>query len=324
MSGWIKLHRSLKDWEWYSDHNTTRLLIHLLISVNYEDKQWKNEIVKAGTMITSWENLSYETGLSLKQVRTAMSKLERGRQVGRQVAGKGASKWQVITLVKWDKLQGEGQENGQENGSKLGRKRATTKEVKNKEVKNNTSTSIKIDIEDSKPPKKDFDFKAHLLSLGIDDGLVNDFLAVRKAKKAVNTENAFKGLVREIKKAQISPHEAIEMCVHKSWKGFEATWYHNEIQKNNQFNFNPQPSNNVKTQKQHENEHHNAHALKHLRSFEREGDFSARTIEIARNFCLTTTAHVNVYELIPKLEQLEERLQNADQGHSGDTLWLGL
>ena len=79
MSGWIKLHRSLKDWEWYSDHNTTRLLIHLLISVNYEDKQWKNEIVKAGTMITSWENLSYETGLSLKQVRTAMSKLERGR-----------------------------------------------------------------------------------------------------------------------------------------------------------------------------------------------------------------------------------------------------
>lgn len=87
---------------------------------------------------------------------------------------------------------------------------------------------------------------------------------------------------------------------------------------------NPQtPNNPTKTQKQNENEHHNAHALKHLRSFEREGDFSSRTIEIARNFCLTTTAHVNVYELIPKLEQLEERLQNADQGHSGDTLWLG-
>ena len=32
MSGWIKLHRSTTEWEWYSDHNTTRLFIHLLIN----------------------------------------------------------------------------------------------------------------------------------------------------------------------------------------------------------------------------------------------------------------------------------------------------
>ena len=62
MSGWIKLHRSLKDWEWYEDHNATRLLVHLLVSVNYENKQWRGQEVKAGTFITSWENLSLETG----------------------------------------------------------------------------------------------------------------------------------------------------------------------------------------------------------------------------------------------------------------------
>jgi len=76
MIGWIKLHRSLKDWEWYDDHSTTRLLIHLLVSVNYEDKTWKGQEVKAGTLITSWESLASETGLSVKQVRTAMSQLE--------------------------------------------------------------------------------------------------------------------------------------------------------------------------------------------------------------------------------------------------------
>ena len=39
MIGWIKLHRTLKDWEWYDDINATRLLVHLLISVNYQLKQ---------------------------------------------------------------------------------------------------------------------------------------------------------------------------------------------------------------------------------------------------------------------------------------------
>lgn len=103
----------------------------------------------------------------------------------------------------------------------------------------------------------------------------------------------------------------------KDWKAAARNWARR--------NTTPQqtPNNPTKTQKQNENEHHNAHALKHLRSFEREGDFSPRTIEIARNFCLNSAAHVNVYELIPKLEQLEERLQNSDQGHSRDTLRLG-
>lgn len=104
----------------------------------------------------------------------------------------------------------------------------------------------------------------------------------------------------------------------KDWKAAARNWA-----RRNSTTTQQTPSNNLKTQKQNENEHHNAHALKHLRSFEREGDFSSRTIEIARHFCLTTTAHVNVYELIPKLRELEGRVQNADQGHSGDTLRLG-
>jgi len=64
MSGWIKLHKTLKDWEWYDDHNATRLLVHLLVSVNYKDKEWKGQTIKAGTYVTSWENLAKEIGLT--------------------------------------------------------------------------------------------------------------------------------------------------------------------------------------------------------------------------------------------------------------------
>lgn len=128
MSGWIKLHRSLKDWEWYDDHNATRLLLHLLLSVNYEDRIWKGQTIKAGTIVTSWENLAKEVGLSVKQTRTAMAKLEASKEVARYTT----NKWQAITLVKWEKLQLICDKDGKQKG----KPRATTKE--SKEIKNNT------------------------------------------------------------------------------------------------------------------------------------------------------------------------------------------
>ena len=126
MSGWIKLHKTLKDWEWYDDHNATRLLVHLLLSVNYEDKTWKGQTIKAGSCVTSWENLSKEIGLTVKQTRTAMAKLEASKEVARYAT----NKWQAITLVKWDKLQVECAKEGKQTG----KPRATTKEYK--EIKN--------------------------------------------------------------------------------------------------------------------------------------------------------------------------------------------
>lgn len=126
MSGWIKLHKTLKDWEWYDDHNATRLLVHLLLSVNYEDKTWKGQTIKAGSCVTSWENLAKEIGLTVKQTRTAMGKLEASKEVARYTT----NKWQAISLVKWAKLQVECNNEGRQTG----KPRATTKEYK--EIKN--------------------------------------------------------------------------------------------------------------------------------------------------------------------------------------------
>lgn len=105
----------------------------------------------------------------------------------------------------------------------------------------------------------------------------------------------------------------------KDWKAAARNWARRNSTAPQQTS-----SNNLKTQKQNENQHHNAHALKHLRSFEREGSFSPRTIEIARDFCLNSSAHVDVYQLLPKLRELEGRLHDASEGHSRDTLRLGL
>lgn len=99
--GFIKLHRSLLDWEWYDDHNTTRLLIHLLCSVNYTDKKWRGTLIKAGSMVTSFQNLAVQSSLTIQQVRTSIKKLEKSGELTRQAT----NKYQLLTLTKWDKLQ---------------------------------------------------------------------------------------------------------------------------------------------------------------------------------------------------------------------------
>lgn len=135
MTGWIKLHRSIQDWQWYDDKNCVILLVHLLVTVNYEEKKWHGITIQAGSRISSWDVLSKETRMTVQQVRTAMAKLEKSGEVTR----KATNKHQLISLVKWDKLQGMSvDENKQDNKQTTGKQQTinipltTTKEVKEK------------------------------------------------------------------------------------------------------------------------------------------------------------------------------------------------
>lgn len=139
MSGWIKLRRSLIDWEWYDDHNATRLLLHLLLTVNYKEKKWRGVTIKAGSMVLSWETLSSQCGLSVQQCRTAMDKLISSNEVNRKVT----NKYQLVTLVKWDKIQ-------------LDLKDVTANQQANQQTNNNQVTTTKESKEIKEVPKKDF------------------------------------------------------------------------------------------------------------------------------------------------------------------------
>lgn len=44
MEGWISLYRKILNWEWYSDANTFRLFIHLLLQANHEEKNGKDKL----------------------------------------------------------------------------------------------------------------------------------------------------------------------------------------------------------------------------------------------------------------------------------------
>jgi hypothetical protein len=101
MKGWIKLHRKLTDWEWYDHIPTYRLFTHLLLTVNHVDKKWRGQTIKAGSRVAGRLCLSAETGLTQRQVRTAIKNLETTREVTREKTSKGT----VFTIVSWGEYQ---------------------------------------------------------------------------------------------------------------------------------------------------------------------------------------------------------------------------
>lgn len=79
--GWIKLHRQMLDWEWYTDLPVKVLYLHLLLRANHAPGAWRGIQIDRGELVTSRKHLSEETGLSSQQVRTALSKLERTGEI---------------------------------------------------------------------------------------------------------------------------------------------------------------------------------------------------------------------------------------------------
>jgi hypothetical protein len=59
---------------------------------------------------------------------------------------------------------------------------------------------------------------------GVSDSVWQDFVILRKSKKAAITDTAIKGIVREANKAGIPLEDAIRMCCERGWVGFKAEW----------------------------------------------------------------------------------------------------
>lgn len=100
-TGFISLHRSLIGWEWYDDVNTTRVFIHLLLTVNWEDGNWHGIKIERGSRISSYSKLAKETHLSVQEVRTALKKL---KSTG-ELTIKTTSQYTFINVVNYTKFQ---------------------------------------------------------------------------------------------------------------------------------------------------------------------------------------------------------------------------
>lgn len=102
-NGFIKLYRSMIDWEWFQDANATRVFLYLLLDANHSQKRWMGKEILPGQTVTSYQIISKKTGISVQSVRTAISKL---KSTG-EITSQSTNKYTLVTVVNWASYQSD-------------------------------------------------------------------------------------------------------------------------------------------------------------------------------------------------------------------------
>ena len=136
--GFIKISRNILEWEWYSDPCTKSVFIHCILKANWRDKTWKGVKIKRGQLVTSLAALAEETGLSVKNVRTALDHLKATNELAIETSPKG----RVITVKNYAKYQD------------VANKTASNRQTDGKATANNRQTGGK-QVATTKKEKKD-------------------------------------------------------------------------------------------------------------------------------------------------------------------------
>lgn len=150
--GYIKVWRSLLDWEWYKNSNTKAVFIHLLLKANHADARWQGTDIKAGQLITSSDGLAKEIGLTRQNVRTALVHLKSTNEITIQ----STNKFMLITLENWASYQVDTEDSTSKPTSEptndqpaTNQQLTTNNKNKNKEKKKNINNSNAVFEDDN-------------------------------------------------------------------------------------------------------------------------------------------------------------------------------
>lgn len=143
--GFITLHRKMIEWEWFTDINTSHLFMYCLLKANHENKKWRGINIDRGSFITSLEHISKDTGLSVRQVRTALEKL---KSTG-ELTSKTTSQYSIISIKNYNLYQDYDKQVDKRmtNERQTNDKRATTNNNDNNDNNDNNKEEVEEEIE---------------------------------------------------------------------------------------------------------------------------------------------------------------------------------
>ena len=99
--GFVKINRKMLNWGWFKEAKTAHLFLYCLMRANFKDTEWKGIKLKRGSFVTSLRHLSEETGLTQREVRTALEHLISTSEVTKRTSSKNT----VIIVNNYDKYQ---------------------------------------------------------------------------------------------------------------------------------------------------------------------------------------------------------------------------
>lgn len=101
-NGYIKLYRSLLDWEWWGSVKTRDVFIYLLLAANWEDKRWQGIWIRRGQFLTSRAELAKAVGITEGATREALKRLKSTNEITIDTTNQRS----LITIVNYEKYQG--------------------------------------------------------------------------------------------------------------------------------------------------------------------------------------------------------------------------
>jgi hypothetical protein len=125
-------------------------------------------------------------------------------------------------LIKYETIRERNSENAKKrwNATASDRIPKVPKDTKNADSDSVSDSVISKDIY----TKQKFSFLSALIENGFDEKLSREWMQVRKQKKAVNTETAFKKFISQVELHGGDKNYILRNCVERSWAGFESAW----------------------------------------------------------------------------------------------------
>lgn len=236
---YIKINRSILDWEWYKNINTKVLFIHMLLKANWKDGKFEGKVIPRGSFVSSIRNLSEETTLTEREIRTAISHL---KTTG-EVTSKGHNKYSVFTVVNYNSYQTNDTQNDKQETNKrqTNDKLTTTIEEGKKERKEEGKKEKEV----SKDTKKKIFFPSDELL----DQAFADYVDMRKQLKKPMTDKAIELAIKKLATLSTLPFsngmdnelaiQILNQSVLNSWQGlFPLSGDKSEKQKGNSIDWN--------------------------------------------------------------------------------------
>ena len=100
--GFLQLKRNILTADWYRDVPVKSLFLHLMMTAAFKARKIGKIILSRGQLLKSYRDLEYETGLTRKQIRRAVSQLQEYGEIKKLITKFGT----IYELVNYEEYQG--------------------------------------------------------------------------------------------------------------------------------------------------------------------------------------------------------------------------
>ena len=223
--GFMRLHRQLLDWEWFDNSQMVHLWIYFLLKANYQNSKWHGVDVPRGSFITSLDSICKDTGLTVQNVRTCISKLKSTNEITIKVT----NRYSIITLCKYDMYNtyepdDNKQTNTQDNKQLTSNQQATNKQLTtDKEIEELKKENERLKKELANASKKKGELDLSIVDPEYLD-VVNLWLKYKKERgetyKPTGFEQMYKKLIKLSGNNPLKAKKIVEESMSNNYSGF--------------------------------------------------------------------------------------------------------